>query len=117
MAMIRYRKASGERVPVALALSSKTSGDVPFRDELLELEMSLPDFTLALALTRETATRHTDFSRRIDARMVADVAARLPESPGCAFVCGSNAFVDVAVDAALALGLEAGAIKTERYGA
>jgi ferredoxin-NADP reductase len=117
MAMIRYREASGERVPVALALSSKTWGDVLFRDELLELEMSLPDFTLALALTRETATRRTDFSRRIDARMVADVAARLPESPGCAFVCGSNAFVDIAVDAALALGLEAGAIKTERYGA
>jgi glycine betaine catabolism B len=117
MAMIRYRKASGEPVPVALSLSSRTWGDVLFRDELLELECSLPDFALALALTREPATRRTDFSRRIDARMVADVAARLPESPGCAFVCGSNAFVDIAVDAALALGLEAGAIKTERYGA
>jgi len=117
MAMIRYRKASGEPVPVALSLSAKTWGDVLFRDELLELESSLPDFALALALTREPATRRTDFSRRIDARMVADVAARLPESPGCAFVCGSNAFVNIAVDAALALGLEAGAIKTERYGA
>jgi ferredoxin-NADP reductase len=31
-------------------------------------------------------------------------------------VCGSNAFVDIAADAALALGLEARAIKTERYG-
>src|SRR3954466_16426998 len=40
MAMIRYRKASGEPVPVALSLSSKTWGDVLFRDELLELEMS-----------------------------------------------------------------------------
>jgi glycine betaine catabolism B len=117
MAMIRYRKASGEPVPVALSLSAKTWGDVLFRDELLELEMSLPDFALALALTREPATRRTDFSRRIDARMVADVVARLPASPGCAFVCGSNAFVDIAADAALALGLEAGAIKTERYGA
>ena len=58
----------------------------------------------------------TFFGRRIDARMVADVAARLPVSPGCAFVCGSNAFVDIAADAALALGLEARAIKTERYG-
>jgi NAD(P)H-flavin reductase len=77
---------------------------VLFRDELLEIERSLPDFALALALTREPATRRTDFSRRIDARMVADVAARLPESPGCAFVCGSNAFVEIAVDAALALG-------------
>jgi ferredoxin-NADP reductase len=117
MAMIRYRKASGEPVPVALLLSSRTRGDVLFRDELLELERSLPDFALALALTREQAMRGTDFSRRIDAPMVAEVAARLPVSPGCAFVCGSNAFVDIAADAALALGLEAGAIKTERYGA
>jgi hypothetical protein len=38
-------------------------------------------------------------------------------SLGCAFVCGSNAFVNIAPDAALALGLEARAIKTERYGA
>src|SRR5215468_9324038 len=110
MAMIRYRKASGEPVPVALLLSSMTWIDVLFRDELLELERLLPDFALALALTREPATRRADFSRRIDARMVADVAARLPVSPGCAFV-------DMAADAALALGLEAGAIKTERYGA
>ena len=116
MAMIRYRKASAEPVPVALLLSSGTWREVLFRDELLELERSLPDFALALTLTREPATRRTDFSRRIDARMVADVAARLPVSPGYAFVCGSNAFVDIAADAALALGLEARAIKTERYG-
>ena len=117
MAMIRYRKARAEKVPVALLLSSRTWGDVVFRDELLEIERALPDFALALALTREPATRRTDFSRRIDARMVADVAARLPVSPGCAFVCGSNAFVDIAADTALALGLNARAIKTERYGA
>ena len=117
MAKIRYRKASGEPVPVALLLSSRTWRDVLFRDELLELERSLPDFAFALALTREPATRRDDFSRRIDARMVADVAARLPVSPGCAFVCGSNAFVDTAADAALALGLNASVIKTERYGA
>jgi len=116
MAMIRYRKASGEPVPVALLLSSRTWGDVLFSDELLELECSLPDFALALALTREPAMRGTDFSRRIDARMVADVAARLRVAPGCVFVCGSNAFVDIAADAALALRLDAGAIKTERYG-
>jgi ferredoxin-NADP reductase len=116
MAMIRYRKASAERVPVVLLLSSRTWGDVLFRDELLELESSLPDFALALALTREPAMRSSDFSRRIDAPMVTDVATRLRLAPGCAFVCGSNAFVDIAVDAALSLGLEAGAIKTERYG-
>jgi ferredoxin-NADP reductase len=116
MAMIRYRKASGEPVRVALLLSSRTWGDVLFRDELLEVEESLPDFSLALTLTREPATRRNDFGRRIDGPMVADVAARLRVAPGCVFVCGSNAFVDIAADAALALGLEAGAIKTERYG-
>jgi ferredoxin-NADP reductase len=116
MAMIRYRKASAERVPVALLLSSRTWDDVLFRDELLELESSLPDFALALALTREPAMRSSDFSRRIDAPMVADVAARLRVAPGCVFVCGSNAFVDIAADAALALRPDAGAIKTERYG-
>jgi ferredoxin-NADP reductase len=117
MAMIRYRKASGEPVPVALLLSSRTWGDALFKDELLELERSLPDFALAFALTRESTTRRTDFSRRVDTNMVADVAARLPVFPGRAFVCGSNAFVEVAVAAALASGLEAGGIKTERYGA
>ena len=117
MAMIRYRKASGEPVPVALLLSSRTWGDVLFRDELLELERSLPDFALALALTGEPAMRSSDFNRRIDATMVADVAARLPVSPGNVFVCESNAFVDTAADAALALRLESRLIKTERYGA
>ncbi|MDQ8727613.1 ferredoxin reductase [Bradyrhizobium sp. LHD-71] len=116
MAMIRYRKASAEPVPVALLLSSRTWNDVLFRDELLELESSLSDFRLALALTRERPTRPTDFGKRIDAPMVADVAARLSASPGRVFVCGSNAFVEIAADAALGLGLKAGAIKTERYG-
>ena len=87
MAMIRYRKASGEPVPVALLLSSRTWGDVLFRDELLELERSLPDFALALALTREPATRRTDFSRRIDARW--SLTSRRgclspPAAPSCA---------------------------------
>jgi ferredoxin-NADP reductase len=117
MSMIRHRKAQAEPVPVALLLSSRTWGDVLFRDELLGLESWLPDFSLAMALTREPATRATDFGRRIDGTMVTEVAKRLPGSPGWVFVCGSNAFVEIAADAALALGLKPGAIKTERYGA
>jgi hypothetical protein len=38
----------------------------------------------------------------------------LPAASSCA---GRMPFVDIAADAALALGLDAGAIKTERYGA
>lgn len=117
MSMIRHRKASGDPVPVGLLLSSRTWDDVLFRDELIEFERSLPAFKLSIALTREPATRQTDFSRRIDAPMVTEVAARLPAPPGWVFVCGSNAFVEIAADAALGLGLKPSAIKTERYGA
>jgi ferredoxin-NADP reductase len=48
--------------------------------------------------------------------MVAAVAARLPDAPSHVFICGSNAFVDVAADGALAAGLASTSIKTERYG-
>jgi ferredoxin-NADP reductase len=89
---------------------------VLFRDELLRTENALSDFQLAFALTREPASRTSDFSRHIDAAMVAEVAARLPGPPHHVFICGSNDFVDVAADGALAFGLDAATIKTERYG-
>jgi ferredoxin-NADP reductase len=117
MAMIRHRIANARSVPIALLLSSKTWRDVLFRDELLGAEDTLSDFQLAFAVTREPTSRSSDFSRRIDTSMVAEVAARLPGPPHHVFVCGSNAFVDVAADGALSLGLEASMVKTERYGA
>jgi ferredoxin-NADP reductase len=117
MAMIRHRRMSGQPVPVALLLSSRTWRDVLFRDELLATEEFFPNFTFVLALTREPAMRKCDFDRRIDAAIVAEVVGRLPEPPGHVFVCGSNAFVDVAADSALAVGMDAKSIKTERYGA
>ncbi|BBB08702.1 hypothetical protein [Sphingopyxis sp. EG6] len=48
--------------------------------------------------------------------MVAAVISRLPDRPRHVFLCGSNGFVNAAVDGALAAGIEAAAIKTERYG-
>jgi glycine betaine catabolism B len=117
MAMIRHRRDVGQAVPTALLLSSRTWRDVLFRDELLEAEESGSGFTCALTLTREPPRRDSDFDRRIDEAMVADVAGRLSAPPGYVFICGSNAFCDVAADGALAAGLAAGSIRTERYGA
>jgi hypothetical protein len=82
MAMVRQRRDVGRSVPIALLLSSRTWHDLLFRDELLATEGSLPDFALTFALTREPARRAADYSRRIDAAMVADVVGRLPTSPG-----------------------------------
>jgi ferredoxin-NADP reductase len=89
---------------------------VLFRDELLSLETADPNFELALAITRESPKRATDFGRRIDSDMVADVIGRLPRVPGHVFACGSNPFVNIAADGALLAGLDASIIKTERYG-
>jgi ferredoxin-NADP reductase len=117
MAMIRQRSAGGRTAPAALLLSSRTWRDVLFRDELLADEESDTGLSLTLTLTREPPKRTSDFGRRIDAAMVEGVARRLPAAPGYVFICGSNAFVDVAADGALGAGLEAASIRTERYGA
>lgn len=116
MAMIRHRRDLGQTVPTALLLSSRTRRDVLFGDELLSLEMADPNLEVALAITREAPTRSSDFGRRIDSALVAEVVDRLPSRPAHVFVCGSNPFVEIATDGALAAGLEATTIKTERYG-
>lgn len=117
MAMIRARKIGAQGVATALLLSARTWRDVLFRDELVLVRIVDSRFYLALTLTREAPTRRSDFGRRIDAAMVAQVVARLPASPGAVFICGSNAFVDVAAESALAAGIGASSIRTERYGA
>lgn len=116
MAMIRHRRDLGQTVSTALLLSSRTRRDVLFGEELLALEMADPNFELALAITREAPTRSTDFGRRIDSAAVGELVGRLPNRPAHVFVCGSNSFVEIAVDGALAAGLDAVTIKTERYG-
>jgi ferredoxin-NADP reductase len=116
MAMIRAREIGADGVPTALLLSARTWRDVLYRDELLFAEVVDSTFSLAVTLTREAPTRQSDFGRRIDATMVASVVARLPAPPGHVFVCGSNAFVDVATDGTLAAGFSGAQIRTERYG-
>ena len=108
---------TGNTIPGGVnLLSARTWRDVLYRDELLLVEAIDPGFNFALTLTREAPARRSDFARRIDAAMVASVVARLPAPPGDVFVCGSNAFVDVATDATLAAGLGGASIRTERYG-
>lgn len=115
MAMIRQRGLS-PAVPTALLLSARTAADVLFSEELHSIEISDAAFVLALAITREEPIRATDFARRIDYVMVQEIVARLHRKPKQVFVCGSNSFVNTAVEGALLAGLEASIIKTERYG-
>lgn len=116
MSMVRHRAAHKSTVPVALVFSARIWDEVIFRDELIALDDRRDGFDLALTLTREAARRASDYSRRVDVAMVAQVMARLPGPPSIAFVCGSNAFVSAAAQALIDAGMPAGAIRTERYG-
>ena len=116
MSMMRHRAAAGSKVPAALLYSSRVWDDVIFRDELLAHDDRRDGFDLTLTLTRETSKRDKDFGHRIEPTMISQVLAKLPEPPAVAYVCGANAFVSVAADALVAVGVAAERIKTERYG-
>lgn len=116
MAMIRHREAERLDVPTLLLLSARGWDDILYRDELLEIERRSSGFTLVLALTREPARREGDYSRRVDAAMMAEVLSRLPAAPRHVFICGSNPFVNAAADGAVAVGVPASLVRTERYG-
>src|SRR4029453_13576827 len=103
-------------VPMLLLFSARTWDDVIFRDELLEMQRESESLQLAFALTREPARREQDYSRRVDAQMMAAVVSRLPGAPRQVYICGSNPFVEAAGQGLIAAAVPAGIIRTERYG-
>ncbi|HEY2035300.1 MAG TPA: FAD-binding oxidoreductase [Rhizomicrobium sp.] len=117
MSMIRHRQMVGSKAPFVLLLSARHWDDVLYRDELLDLHGKANGFTLALTLTREPQRAGVDYSRRVDTPMIMEMLARLPEPPKLVYVCGTNAFVNAAADGAVASGVAASIIRTERYGA
>jgi ferredoxin-NADP reductase len=116
MSIIRHRETVARDVPVVLLLSARDWQDVLYRDELLALDDHRNGFTLVLTLTREPPKRGIDYGRRVDGSMMAEVLHRLPSAPRQVFACGTNPFVNAAVDGAIAAGTPASIIRTERYG-
>jgi ferredoxin-NADP reductase len=116
MSMLRHRAAEGARTAMALLYSARTEDELIYRDELVGMDRPEDSFALAFAVTRESARRARDYSRRIDAPMVSEVIGRLPEAPRRTYVCGSNRFVEAATEAAIAAGVGTNTIRTERYG-
>jgi ferredoxin-NADP reductase len=116
MSMIRHRASQNSGVPMLLLVSARTFDEILFRRELLALEGRGDGFQLALALTREPAKRARDYARRVDALILAELLARLPQAPKHVFVCGSNPFVEAAANATVMSGVAPNLIRTERYG-
>jgi ferredoxin-NADP reductase len=116
MCMLRHRARRGARNPALLFFSARRWDDLIYRDELLAMHAAATGFELVIALTRETARRPGDYSRRVDLQMMQGVLARLAELPRQVFICGSNPFVEAASRALIAAAVPASLIRTERYG-
>ena len=117
MSILRHRMTVAPEVPVALVYSVRRFADIIFRDELFARSTSDPNFQLILTVTRETVEDNRVRSGRIDDALVTDVLARLGGTlPKHTYVCGANAFVDVASRLLIDMGVPFPTIKTERYG-
>jgi ferredoxin-NADP reductase len=116
MAIIRHHAAAGAMANVRLLYSSRSIGDVIYRDELATLSAGGPRLKVAHTLTRSQPPGWEGYSRRIDGEMVAEVAWPRKNSPA-AFICGPTAFVETAAGLLVESGYDATWIKTERFGA
>lgn len=116
MSILRHRNAICSEIPVLLLYAARTWEEVIFREELIARDADDPNFTLVLSLSRDTARRPQDASRRVDLPLLIDALARLGAAPKLTFTCGSNPFVEAVTGHLQDLGLNPKTIRTERFG-
>ncbi len=115
MAMIRHRAALGSTVPTRLLYSSRSLEDVIYRDELDHLVKNSPMLEVMQTLTRAQPPSWMGYARRIDTRMLCEVAWPLDQHP-LTFICGPTPFVETVAASLVELGHEPERIKAERFG-
>jgi ferredoxin-NADP reductase len=107
-AMLRHHRATASDIPVRLVYSSRTRGDVIYRDELA-------DYETTITLTREQPPGWSGRTGRVDSDLLAETAWPASERP-LVYVCGPTGFVEAVADALVTLGHSPARIKTERFG-
>jgi ferredoxin-NADP reductase len=104
MAMLRHRRRTMPELQMALVYSVRTAEDVIFADELGD--------ETQLTFTREPPPGWSGHTGRIDAGLIESAGL----DQGIVFVCGSNGFVESAVELVLAEGFDPRQVRTERFG-
>ncbi len=112
-AILRHRSRVGSSVPVRLLYSSRRWEDVIYSSEL---DFPADGVEVTYTLTRSQPRAWQGYARRVDARMLAEVAWPAAEEP-LAYVCGPTSFVESVATGLVGLGYPAGRVKTERFGA
>jgi ferredoxin-NADP reductase len=104
MSMLRHKRRTMPEIDMRLVYSVRQADDVIYAGELGDEAI--------LTYTREAPEGWSGHTGRIDADMLRGPA----EGARLAFVCGSNGFVETASELLLDVGMEPGAVRTERYG-
>jgi ferredoxin-NADP reductase len=119
--MLRERVRAGSQVPVRLLYSSRGLDDVIYR---AELDAAPAGVEVIHALTRSQPAGWAGYARRVDERMLAEVAwpASSPSSSPdgakpLAYVCGPTSFVETVAAGLVGLGYPPVRVRTERFGA
>ena len=115
MAMVRHRKAAGSNIPVRLLFSSRSYGEIIFREELERLSAGDETLEVIHTLTRSRPEGWKGYDRRIDEQMLRE-GAYPPEERPLAFVCGPTPLVETVATALVELGHDPARVKTERFG-
>ena len=112
--ILRHHRATGSTVPVRMLYSARSLAEVIYREELVRIDAD-GVIDIRLTLTRERPHGWRGYARRIDRELLAEVAWPPSEQP-LAYVCGPTNFVERAANELVAIGHEAGRIRTERFG-
>jgi ferredoxin-NADP reductase len=114
-AMLRHRAAAHSSVPARLLYSSRSLGEVIYRDDLNRLA-AYDEVDFRLTLTREWPVEWKGHRGRVDKELLAEVAWA-KEDRALTYICGPTGFVEAAANNLVELGHDPGRIKTERFGA
>lgn len=110
--MLRERARTDSDVQVRLLYSSRSLDDVIYR---AEFDAAPAGVEVIHALTRSQPSGWAGYARRVDKRMLAEVAWSSSDRP-LAYVCGPTSFVEAVAAGLVALGYPAGRVLTERFG-
>ena len=113
--MLRHWVAGSRSVPVHLVYSSRSLGEVIYREELLGYAAEYDGVDVRFALTREWPEDYTGHTGRIDAALLGQVAGP-PADGALIYVCGPSGFVETAANWLVELGHAPERIRTERFG-
>jgi ferredoxin-NADP reductase len=115
MAMVRARRAAGNRAPFRLIYSVRTPADLYYADELRVPQPGDGGLDVAYVFTRTAPDGVARSPGRIGVADVNNAGWPSDFEPNC-FVCGPTGFVETVADILVALGHEPRRVKTERFG-